>query len=819
MKDFFRNYVKPQPSKALFREGMRQLKLPGIVYTVITALTALLHYMDTDTDFGSMYVKHYVIGFSVDFAFEVVLPIGVLSGFFLFGAILYLSHFLRSGKSRDFYGAAPYSFGTVWLNFAGAVYAWNLIGIAAGHLVYTVFYMIFSDPKTIGLCLQAFVGNAAFSLMLFGIMTLSVTLTGRILNALAVMAGLAVLPSTVWAAFHSTMINFYSFFGFVRQPSGGHCPDPIAYLIEACDLMRTVYSYRGVPSLFQIFCSGSAIAYCLVMGLLYLAAAVLFASVRTGDTAGKPFVNKPAHLLALLAVTLPVCCWIASQSDILGRHLVYTITVQDVYTYVAAGLVLLCAFTVFVWLCELLFTFRLKTSVFALKYLPVPIAAAMVITGIGYLADSAEFTTKVSPDQVASFTLPYNASLDDDLAIFRMADSYGRTVTEDAHFTDREVIQYVTDWINQYVADWQENPRQFYHQKVMGDYSDFYEDYDDDDDDGHIGTSSHINIRLYLKNGGSITRTILFDKPHRDQLMKAITGDKTFMQSFLAMPDAAKLNIGMEWEGMTEADVTAIYKSFVEEYNAMDDAQKLNFLKQELYADYNESLDNEAYSRTVSESDTTVENSKSNQKRHRTVLISQSYRKGDYIIDQCDIIPGKSLQPPTFFLDIYGYAERHLYQSDYSFSETFQIDPLRFPKTYALVVKRANDRLPAMLERIEDHAVEMDYLDIGAAYHGADAFTDLQFECRTNHMSEEWIRDSREYWSEGNWDEDGNYYEYEIETVKVDSNAIVRRLLTDAKATGDTVDFSKPYCILYIRASDRNRLVIGQFFVQTELIY
>ena len=816
MKDFFRNYVKPQPSKALFLEGMRQLKLPGIVYAAVMALTVLLVNMDIGR--GSEYVRHYMMDISVDFAFESVVAIAVLSGFFLFGATLYLSHFLRSGKSRDFYGAAPYSFGTVWLNFAGAVYAWNLIGIAAGHLMHTVF-MMFRDPKTIGLCLQAFAGNAAFSLTLFGIMTLSVTLTGRILNALATMAGLAALPSTVWAAFHSTMINFYSFFGFVRQPSGGHCPDPIAYLMEACDFMRTVYSYRDVPPLFEILCSGSAIVYDVVMGLLYLAAAVLFASVRTGDTAGKPFVNKPAHLLALLAVTLPVCCWIASQSGILGRHLVYTLSGRDVYAYGAAGLVLLCGFTVLVWLCELLFTFRLKTSVLALKYLPVPIAAAMVITGIGYLADSAEFTTKINPDQVVSFTLPYNASLDDHLAIFRMADSYGRTVTEDARFTDREVIEYAAAWINQYVEDWQENPRQFYHQKVMmGDYSsmgDSYQEYDD----GQIGASSQINIRLNLKNGGSITRTVLFDQPHRDQLEKAITGDKTFMQSFLAMPYAAKLNIGMEWVGMTEDDVTAIYKSFVEEYNAMDDAQKLNFLKQELYADYNESLDNEAHLPTVSESDTTAETSDPNQKRRRTVLVSQSYRKGDYIIDQCEIIPGNSLQSPSFCLDIYGYAERHLYQSGYSFSQIFQIDAQRFPKTHALVVKRANDRLPAVLETIEDHAAEMNYLDVGAAYHGADTFTDLDFYYRTNHMTEEWVDESHEYWEEGNWDDDGNYVEYEIETVKVDSNAIVRQLLADAKATGDTVDFSKPYCILYIRANDRNRAVSGQFFVQTELRY
>ena len=50
---------------------------------------------------------------------------------------------------------------------------------------------------------------------------------------------------------------------------------------------------------------------------------------------------------------------------------------------------------------------------------------------------------------------------------------------------------------------------------------------------------------------------------------------------------------------------------------------------------------------------------------------------------------------------------------------------------------------------------------------------------------------------------------------------MVAKLLADAEATGDTVDFSKPYCVLSIHGDSgkKNTRIHRQIFIQTELGY
>ena len=834
MKDFLKNQSKPLWKPSIFSEGLRQLRLLGIVYTVLNVITMLLTFADFD-NYSDDYQKQYFISGGISgHVDDIVIAIAVISTIFIVAASLYLMRFLRSAKARDFYCSTPNSVGTIWLNFAAAVYAWNLIGLLAAYVPFTLLMMI-QDVKSFGMYLQMFVGNFTFSLMVFGFTMLAVILTGRLINAIAAMIGLAFTPSLLWSVYHAALIEYFSQFGFLKFPNVLTCPDPFGRLLRAFDLyyFRT-YSAWQFDTPFDVFCSGQTIFYCLVMGLLYFTAAFLFASIRTGDTAGRPFVNKAAHFIALMALVVPTVS--------IGTHMMTSILLRngklwgwrDTYleeTVFEIAFIIILVLGV-CWLAELLYTFDIKHSHLSLKYLPIPVAVAALLAGIGYAQTAADMTTTVDSKDVESFTLVRNNYLDDSLAIFRLHDTYGRTVTEKSSFKDAETINYVTKQINDFVKLYQEDTKRAYSavedEDIYGSDYDYY--YGEEESPVSDDDINYINIQLNLKNGKTIARSIKFDKAHREQMAAAIESDKEYMKQFLTLPDADRLNIsvGIDGNGINADEATEIYKAFVKEYNALSDEEKFRYLKNNLYSDYDEyeygysdpavtepqtvSLD-EAEEATETETSGVV--SKSDVK-----LVSKSYEVGDYVIENSDFYnTTDGLGEHTFQLDIEGYADGHLYDEKYHFTQTLRFGTKTMPETHALTVKICNAKIPETLKAIEKTAN-----DTKSAYWiqiRADYYSDKQnaYVCYDRYYLtyERWyddyaVDDYEEYYDE----ETDEYKQRKLETVEVDSNAMVAKLLSDAAATGESVDFTKPYCEVIVNIHRNRQTINNNFFIQTE---
>lgn len=832
MKNFLKNYSKPGFRPSIFGEGMRQLRLLGIIYAVVCAVLCLLEVFDNSFFNDADFQKAYTVPVSVLSYFdEFAVMMAVASVIFIVAASLYIMQFMRTAKARDFYCSTPHSVGTVWLNFAAAVYVWHLIGLLAGYVLFSLILMT-QDIKLFGLCLQAFAGNFAFSLMVFGIVMLSVTLTGRIVNTIATTVGLALLPSMLWADFHAALMNYFHMFSFIRYPEGLTCPDPFGWLLAALGLYEEANTYANNAYLdgFQCFCSGQAILYCLVMGILYFAAAFLFASIRMGDTAGRPFVNKPAHIISFLALTAPIICFAAQLASNF-----FTVKIGYFGTYYINELILEYGLAIVVilalcWLSELLLTFDLRHAHRALKYLSVPVLAAALLVGCGYAAFSAEMTTTVDAEDVESFTLVRNASLDDSLAIFRLSDSYGRTVTETGRFKDADTIQYVTAKINDYVSLYQKDPEKAFLQN-----EEYYEAYGYDEyDEGELTENiNYINIKLNLKNGKSITRTVPFDDAHVAKLAAAIENDKAYMKRFLSLPDGDKLNINVNAEGLTPSEATEIYKAFVDEYNAMSDEAKLAYLKANLYSDYN-AYDYQYYDPVQTDPVTTAAVEEKAVTTAESVsytditLVSKSHEAGDYIIDYCYYHKGEGGLSGTHALDISidGYADGHLYDYNYYFNETFVLTLETMPNTHALIVKTCNAKIPELLASFSENRDSLDVAYLTADYVTKEEDVTLHYDLVTKRTAK-YYTDYAEDYVDGEYDEDWEYYDSETgehkprniktETIEVDTQAMIDKLLKDAAATGESVDFSKPYCELVAYAGKNGRDKIQQqYFIQTE---
>ena len=181
----------PLPQRALFTEQFRQLRMGGIAYVFVCASVALFGSLQNMPAVEAQY--HYGLTAGVSGWLNSLLTVWLaLSAVFLTGALYYVTCFLRSVKVRDFYGAAPFTQGRVWASGAAAVLAWHGLAMVASCGVCLLCMMPF-DAKAAGGCLLALAGLLATTMLLFGMILLAFTLTGKAASAFLTLAGLAAL--------------------------------------------------------------------------------------------------------------------------------------------------------------------------------------------------------------------------------------------------------------------------------------------------------------------------------------------------------------------------------------------------------------------------------------------------------------------------------------------------------------------------------------------------------------------------------------------------------------------------------------------------
>ena len=596
--NWIKNFNKanlPRFKKTLFSEGLRQLKIGGIAYVVITAISTLL-LAGQNMSFDDYIVTHNMglLRFALE---DIPFDMFALASAFAVLAVFFISHFMRSSKARDFYCATPHSHGTLWLNFAASALAWTAAGVLAYFLVTAVLLMPL-DPKAFGALFFVACNIFAAAFMVFGMAVLAVTMTGRIISALVTLTGLSALSTCMMYAYAEGRHAMYSKFGLVTETSDLTLYDPVCFIFRR--LFFGGFSYYGdyyTSDAFSLFYSWRTIGYGLLIGFVMLAVAAVFSTIRTGDTVGKPFVGEAAHVISLTSATLPVgfvvtYCFFSVTEKWLHDpffSLAPLFTDDDWLVVILLILFIVGGF----WGIELLLTFDIKHAHRSFKYFPIPVAATMAALLVGFFGMKAEFNTVPTADEVESFTLVRNEVLPDELAYFRINETFGRAATNKAEFTDKETIAYVTGKMKELSDAYGHDTQKAYEAHAIWEnektgISNLHQD----------GKGNNlITIRLNLKNGKHLYRTVAFDQKHITGLESAMLNDSDFMKKFLALPAADIINLDItDHRGMTRGEAVAIYKSFVKEYNALSDAEKLEYIKTSVMNHYvNHAYDEEAY--------------------------------------------------------------------------------------------------------------------------------------------------------------------------------------------------------------------------------
>ena len=775
----------PLPTKSLFLEGMRQLKIGGIVYAALCVLVSLGNCADVYSHSDAMQHR-YTLSVNIDERFnDNLFFLLFLAVIFLTAASFSVMTFLRSPRARDFYLATPQSSGRLWASFASAVLAWHGIAMGASFIVWLLFALPY-DLKSVGVCLVILGSLLASTFLIFALVLLALSLTGRLVSALVTLSGLVL---TLPAVFTVLNMGTEEYEGFYFYEGSRFYPDVISYCFNR--YMLDSFYWNGTDmDLYRMLTSGGTVAFSLAAGLLLTGLAAYFAAIRTGDATGHPFVNRTAHVISLTAVNLPMACVLAA--------LVYGLYSNDgslrgYDAELASCALALGGTAVFFWLSELLMTFRVKHSFRAVPYIAIPLAIAAATAVGGHWHAFRDVTFTPAADEVESFTLVRNNTLVKKLAIFRLTDTYGRTVTDNWEFTDRAMIARFTEMNNERANEVKQSPF---------DRSNWSREDDE--------YASIVRIQLNLKNGRKLIRRVKLGDQDIDALQKAMLSDAAFKEKFLALPDPEKVNIDFSSGGITGSEAQDIYRSLTEEFRLLPEERKLQFISENLfqseawryeYSDPETDTDYQSESAQPDSADSDGHADRYQWENTHVILQSRSADPGDYVVTST-VVDKPRKEDSTLSVHLEGYGEGALYAPDGFYCFGLNVSKELFPKTTRLIVSVCNSKID-QITRMPSHPSEMN-----ATYFGSLCMANVDYFLLSPRNEEYQKLMLKEYLSAKDCDADAKLLRYDV-----DVNALVDTLLTDIKATKD-IDFTKPYCKMnvYLPYYDHSTV----FWAQTE---
>ncbi len=297
-------------SPRLFREGVRQLKIPGIILAVFYTLMAIVIPTETITDALS---RTYEYGSSSWPASAAVDP--EITGFYDMFPVLdltfflavpfmvfWLFHFLTSRRNSDFYHALPVSSVCLTVSLFASVMAWAAGVLLLQTVVGTVIHAAYPTVFTVsyGSVLRGVLGKLAVGLMSGGYALLGMALTGTVMSNLVTAVLLPYLPLCGLVIVGDRLYDAYS--SSIFKTEGG--------LKSNTALLSFINNFEDFLqlNLMNLFdeptYTAAQIVYTFLGGLAVLALAVFVLKRRKSEIAGKPAVNRAVHTAIRIAGTL-----------------------------------------------------------------------------------------------------------------------------------------------------------------------------------------------------------------------------------------------------------------------------------------------------------------------------------------------------------------------------------------------------------------------------------------------------------------------------------------------------------------------------------
>lgn len=497
----------------LYREGLRQLRVIGILSFVVMALGAILVPVGEAISYSSQ-IAVQTAQAGAEFNPEIMTlmrahPLLML-GFPVLAPImsLYLFHFLDRRSSSDFYHVIPQTRNCLFLSLTAALLTWLFVilwGSAAICLITCKLLGKYLVLTTASVPALVFTMTAA-SLLVAASVLLAVSITGTLFTNIVVSLLVIFLPRAVMLVMS---ICLSSAMPYVSD----------THLFPLMDYSWNVITgimfgwFTGVSG--QVIYSYSAGAYTLILAVLYGILARFMFVRRKSEAAGQAAPSRKMQAVFRLAVSMTIC--------LIPIGIVFSlITNEDVTGSSLFGVAVLYLIAVMVYFVyELIATRKLRNLAAAVPGLGILAALNVVfIFGMFGIYRYTE-SQQPAPDEISYVTLQAGANS----AIAAYSYSYDSSEVDyfDAYL---EEIRLDSPEVRKLVSERLSETIRY--------YTDGYE--------GGIGGllgSNNIGVQLVaIKNGGrTLYRNIFLTEADRKLIMEEYKEKEEVRQLFGSLPE------------------------------------------------------------------------------------------------------------------------------------------------------------------------------------------------------------------------------------------------------------------------------------------
>ncbi|MBE6903553.1 MAG: ABC transporter permease [Ruminococcaceae bacterium] len=508
----------------LFRDAFNQLKLPGILFTVLaTAISILppfvsiMNYLDSAEN---------VSAHTIDFA-----ELSPYLVFFMFLAPFVLSSnifgFLNKRKASDFYHSIPNTRSSIFISFSSAVLSWLLIMIVCAVCASALFYTI-SPADTLstffifGNILFFFVG----SLLVFSATVLAMSITGTLLSNFILTGLVMFFPRFIIMLFsfvvnRLTLITTSSDLSFFTN-SKVNIP------------FNTIYGFLFVDADSIIFFELPSLIYTFVVAVIYLAIACLLFNKRKSETAQKSAPNKTLQHIYRCLLTIPLSLAIP-VTFLLEKNI-------DSSTFISACIIALGCLIIY-------FSYELICT----KSFKALLAAAPVLLAIVMFDVIFAFSALLTQQNVLSFQ-PTAQEIkgvylfNEDKNQLIKKPSYNQMLLQGLKIEDEQLNEIVSKSLKNTVQAVENDNLQ----------------------DLYIDCISR-KVTVQTKNNKKERRLIFFTAEDSKRLTDIISAQEKYQKAVSSLPTInSETNISFGGETLTKEQKNKLWELYSKEFNALD---------------------------------------------------------------------------------------------------------------------------------------------------------------------------------------------------------------------------------------------------------
>ncbi len=521
-----KNKVTSLFSIGLYREGLRQTRPVGIAFIGLSILLSLTDLIN-NISFNRFEIS---LGGSESYVLDTSIMVPTVLAYCVMAPLLCLSlfHFLNSRSASDYWHSIPQSRSTLFFSFASAIFTWSISGVLISTL-FTVASGILIPGAVVpwGNLATALLYAIPCTILVMGAVLLAMTVTGNLLSQIVTSLLIIFLPRSLMLLFCATVTD-------------------LAPTIPSADRVLGIFSNGALNMVFSTISDtffgvgtdisiGWSVLYTVVLGLIYLAAALCLFCRRRSEAASAPATNKFVQGAIRVMVAFVIClipCYEITHRML--HHSPFDETYLIIYGF---------ALIVYV-LYEVLSTRSIKSIANSYKELAIGLVALVALNVLFILG----------PVAVARQHLQYSPSADEVQSISLTADkytnTYNRLLVDSIEITDGSCISKACELIS-------DNNSRFLN---GGNANDVY--------------NSHSELITFThKNGKSRTVRVFFDPDKRGNLIEAMHKSPEFAQAATAMPDFDTIDsIGCDLSNPD--DMNKLAKMLFDELSAMSVAER-----------------------------------------------------------------------------------------------------------------------------------------------------------------------------------------------------------------------------------------------------